>query len=158
MTTKTPTKAEFAPVSQKDELKEVFDNLDVYETGRIYIKESLEALSSLGFQKESPALFKILKELDTPEYEKTGITYEQFAEHINKKVENLTPNGAQHIFDVFVDDPLNETVSLNALKKVYRDNQIPITDEDIRGMIQKGSSNGVTLTFKEYQDFLSNKA
>ncbi len=158
MTTKTPTKAEVAPVTSTFDLKDVFDNLDVYQIGRIYIKESLDALTSLGFEKESPALFKILKELDTPKNEKTGLTYEQFAEHINKKIEDQSPNGAQLIFDVFVDDPINETVSLNVLKKVYRDNHIPVTDEDIREMIQKTSSNGVNLTFKEYHDFLSNKA
>jgi hypothetical protein len=37
--------------------------------------------------------------------------------HINKKVDDQTPNDAHKIFEVFVDDPAKETVSLNTLKK-----------------------------------------
>ena len=155
--TTTPTKKVETPSA--NELKEAFDLFDVYENGKIDIKETLSALSSLNYHQKNHALFKVLQELDTPENEKNGVTYEMFEEHFNKRINDLsTPESAHQVFDMFKDDPNTETISLNNLRRICRDINEPITDPNINDMIEKAITNNIDLNFNEYYDYLKTKS
>jgi Ca2+-binding EF-hand superfamily protein len=153
--TKTPTKK----VETPNELKEAFDMFDVYENGKIDIKETLSALSSLDYHQRNHSLFRVLQELDTPVNEKNGVTYEIFAEHFNKSINDLsTPESAHQLFDMFKDDPNTETITLNNLRKICRDINEPITDLNINDMIEKSTTNNIDLNFNEYYEYLKTKS
>ena len=158
---KTPIKSNVKtpnnePKEPKNELKEAFDNFDVFQNGKLDIKEVINALSSLGYHTKNFALYDMLKELDTPENEKSGVSFDQFSEHFNKKVNDTdSQNGAKQIFNVFVDDPVDETVSLTSLKRICREIGEPINDPMIKEMIEKASNTGFSLNFNQYYDYLN---
>jgi Ca2+-binding EF-hand superfamily protein len=152
----TPTKK--IESTKEDELKEAFDLFDVYQNGKIDIKETLSALSSLGYHEKNHSLFKVLQELDTPENEKFGVSYEKFVEHINKRINDVsTPESANQVFNMFIDDPTTETITLNNLRKICREINEPITDPNINDMIERSIANNIDLNFKEYYEYLNAK-
>ena len=56
--------------SEIEIIKKSFDLYDTEHTGRANIKEMLSTLIDCGYDKKNPILFKVLKDLDNPEYEK----------------------------------------------------------------------------------------
>jgi centrin-3 len=141
-----------------EELKQAFDFFDVNESGRLNIKETLGALKSLGYHNRNPALFTILNELDTPDNDKKGVDWDNFSGHVLAKISNTTTReGLRRIFDIFIDDPVQDTVTLTTLKRICRELGEPIRNEELQDMIQRAASNGVELTFDEFYSYMTAK-
>jgi Ca2+-binding EF-hand superfamily protein len=139
-----------------DELKQAFDFFDVNESGRINIKECLTALKSLGYENRNPALFSIVNELDTTENDKKGVDWDSFSKHVLERINNVnTREGLRRIFDIFIDDPVQDTVTLTTLKRICRELGEPIRNEELQDMIQRAASNGVELTFDEFYSYMT---
>jgi Ca2+-binding EF-hand superfamily protein len=139
-----------------DELKQAFDFFDVNECGRLNIKETVTALTSLGYQNRNPALFSIVSELDTPENDKKGVDWDTFSGHVMARISNVnTREGLRRIFDIFIDDPVQDTVTLTTLKRICRELGEPIRNEELQDMIQRAASNGVELTFDEFYSYMT---
>jgi centrin-1 len=140
------------------ELKQAFDWFDVNKIGRIDPKETIGAMRTLGYEVKNPTLFQIMKELDTPEYQKTFVDFDTFADHITERIEDTnTEEGLRRIFNLFVDDPNQQTITLNTLKKICRELEESVSENDLKEMIDKSASNGTELTFQEFYDFMMQK-
>ena len=99
------------------ELKQAFDLFDVNHEEEISPKDTVEAMKSLGYDKKNPELYRIMKELDTP-YNDT-IDFPLFANHIvNAITDKYSEDGIRTIFNLFVDDPREDTISILNLKKI----------------------------------------
>jgi centrin-3 len=141
-----------------EELKQAFDFFDVNESGKLNIKETLGALKSLGYHNRNPALFAILNEMDTPENDKKGVDWDSFSGHVLARISNTTSReGLRRIFDIFIDDPVQDTVTLTTLKRICRELGEPIRNEELQDMIQRAASNGVELTFDEFYSYMTAK-
>jgi Ca2+-binding EF-hand superfamily protein len=142
-----------------EELRQAFDFFDVNESGKINIKETLTALKSLGYHNRNPALFAILNELDTTENDKKGVDWDNFSNHVLNRISNVTSReGLRRIFDIFIDDPVQDTVTLTTLKRICRELGEPIKNEELQDMIQRAASNGVELTFDEFYSYMTSTA
>ena len=64
--------------------------------------------------------------------------------------ENETKDGLQNVFSLFVEDPSKNTISLKALKKILTDLNDNMSDDEIKQMMNKVSSNGNEITFDEF--------
>ena len=141
------------PEGDLTELKQAFDLFDVNHEEEISPKDTVEAMKSLGYDKKNPELYRIMKELDTPDNE--TIDFPLFANHIiNSITDKYSEDGIRTIFNLFVDDPKEDTVSIINLKKIIEElGEEPSQREIDRLLDIKGSVNA-KLTFAEFLDFM----
>ena len=61
--------------------------------------------------------------MDTPETENNGgITFDDFVDAINDKLgDKESKEGIRRIFDLFIDDPNADTITLSSLKKISKE-------------------------------------
>ena len=141
------------PEGDLGELKQAFDLFDVNHEEEISPKDTVEAMKSLGYDKKNPELYRIMKELDTPENE--TIDFPLFANHIMGSItDKYNLEGIRTIFNLFVDDPKEGTISLINLKKIIEELGEKPSEKEINRLLEiKGSAN-MKLTFDEFYDFM----
>ena len=143
-----------------DEIKQAFDLFDTNGTGKIDPKELKAAMQSLGFDSENPTIYQLIADLDTPEAEKNGgINFDDFVDAINDKLgDKESKEGIRRIFDLFIDDPNADTITLSSLKKISKELGENMSDEELKDMLERASKNGVELTFEEFYDIMTKKS
>ena len=143
-----------------DEIRQAFDLFDTNGTGKIDPKELKAAMQSLGFDTKNPTIFQLIAELDTPEAaKKGGIEFENFVEAINNKLgDKETKEGIRRIFDLFIDDPQSDTITLASLRRIARELGEQMSNEELKDMLERASSNGTELSFEEFYDIMTKKS
>ena len=143
-----------------DEIKQAFDLFDTNGTGKIDPKELKAAMQSLGCDSKNPTIYQLIADLDTPESEKNGgITFDDFVDAINDKLgDKESKEGIRRIFDLFIDDPNADTITLSSLKKISKELGENMSDEELKDMLERASKNGVELTFEEFYDIMTKKS
>ena len=113
-------------------------------------------MTSMGFDIKSPCIFKIMKELDTEEIAKNGgVPIDDLLKIMNDKLGNTeSEDGLKNIFDSFKENPDDKTLSLSGLKGIASSFGIKISDEEIKGMLEKASKSGEGLTFEEFSKLM----
>jgi Ca2+-binding EF-hand superfamily protein len=141
------------------ELKEAFDAFDSEGKGKINIKEVIESMKSLEFDKKNPIIFKILCELDTEDVQKKGgITFDEFIEAIEKKLyDRDSKEGIKNTFNLMISDPNRNVINFNDLKKLSEELGENMSDEEIKDMLKNASKNGTYLTFEEFYEIMKKK-
>jgi Ca2+-binding EF-hand superfamily protein len=138
------------------ELKQAFDLFDVNGIGKIDPKETAAAMRSLGYDIKNPTLYNIIKELDTPDTH--FVDWTTFVNHITEGVEDTSnQDGLRRIFNLFIDDPNQDTITLATLKRICREIDENVSHEELKEMIERASGNGTELTFEEFCEFMNNK-
>ena len=141
------------PEGDLTELKQAFDLFDVNHNEEISPKDTVEAMKSLGYDKKNPELYRIMKELDTPENE--TIDFPLFANHIiNSITDKYSEDGIRTIFNLFVDDPREDTVSIINLKKIIEELGEEPSQREIDRLLEIKGSVNAKLTFDEFLDFM----
>ncbi len=161
--TKTNTKKVERPGlsnEEVDEIRQAFDLFDTNGSGKIDPRELKAAMQSLGFDSKNPTIFQLIAELDTPEAAKQGgIDFDAFVEAINNKLgDKETKEGIRRIFDLFIDDANSDTITLAALRRIARELGENMTNEELKDMLERASSNGTELTFEEFYDIMTKKS
>ena len=135
-----------------EEIKNAFDKYDLQKTGKIKPKQFLKEMSSMGFNIKAPYIYKLISELDTEEAEKNGgVPIDEIFKAINNKLGNTeSEEGIKQIFELFKENPDDNTLSLDSLKAIASSFGISITDEEIKNMLEKASESGEGLTFEEF--------
>ena len=136
------------------ELKQAFDLFDVNHEEEISPKDTVEAMKSLGYDKKNPELYRIMKELDTPEND--TIDFPLFANHIvNAITDKYSEDGIRTIFNLFVDDPNEDTISILNLKKIIEELGERQSQAEIDRLLEIKGSVNAKLTFEEFYDFMT---
>ena len=135
-----------------EEIKNAFDKYDLEKTGKIKPKLFLKEMSSMGFNIKAPYIYKLISELDTEEAEKNGgVPIDDIFKAINNKLGNTeSEEGIKQIFELFKENPDDNTLSLDSLKGIASSFGIQVTDEEIKNMLEKASESGEGLTFEEF--------
>ena len=143
-----------------DEIKQAFDLFDTNGTGKIDPKELKAAMQSLGFDSKNLTIYQLIADLDTPQAEKNGgINFDDFVDAINDKLgDKESKEGIRRIFDLFIDDPNADTITLSSLKKISKELGENMSDEELKDMLERASKNGVELTFEEFYDIMTKKS
>ena len=125
VTTTTTTKIEKSGLSndEVDEIRQAFDLFDTNGTGKIDPKELKAAMQSLGFDTKNPTIYTLIADLDTPEAAKNGgVNFDDFVGSINNKLgDKESKEGIHRIFELFIDDPNADTITLSSLKKIAQE-------------------------------------
>ena len=91
--------------------------------------------------------------------ENGGINFDDFVDAINDKLEDKeSKEGIKRIFDLFIDDPNADTITLRSLKKISKELGENMSDEELKDMLERASKNGVELTFEEFYDIMTKKS
>lgn len=143
-----------------DEIKQAFDLFDTNQQGKIDPKELKAAMQSLGFDTKNPTIFQMIAELDTPEAQKKGgVEFDTFVDAINNKLgDKETKDGIRRIFNLFIDDPQQETITLASLRRIARELGEQMSNDELKDMLERASSNGTELTFEEFYDIMTKKS
>ena len=142
------------PEGDLSELKQAFDLFDVNKIGKIDPKETCGAMRSLNFDQNNPELYKIMKELDTPD--NVLVDFPTFATHIIGKIsDKQSDEGLRTIFNLFVEDQAEDKITLLTLKKIVKElGEHESEDEVDRLLRNKGGANAF-LTFDEFKAYMN---
>ena len=143
-----------------DEIRQAFDLFDTNGTGKIDPKELKAAMQSLGFDSKNPPIYQLIADLDTPEAARNGgISFDDFVGAINDKLgDKESKEGIRRIFDLFIDDPNADTITLSSLKKIAQELGENMTAEELKDMLERASANGTELTFDEFYEIMTKKS
>ena len=87
-----------------------------------------------------------------------GIDFDTFINAINEKLgDKESKEGIQRIFELFIDDPNESTITLNSLKKIARELGENMSNEELKDMLERASQNGTELTFEEFYEIMTKK-
>ena len=77
----------------------------------------------------------------------------------NEKLgDKKSKEGIRRIFELFIDDPNADTITLSSLKKISKELGENMSDEELKDMLERASKNGVELTFEEFYDIMTKKS
>ena len=143
-----------------EEIRTAFDLFDTNQNGRIDPKELKAAMQSLGFDNKNPTIYQIIADLDTPDNTKRGgVDFDIFVDSINNKLgDKETREGIRRIFDLFVDDPNADTITLHSLRRIARELGEQMSEEELKEMLERASNNGHELTFEEFYQIMTKKS
>ena len=161
-TVTTTTKVEKSGLSndEVDEIRQAFDLFDTNGTGKIDPKELKAAMQSLGFDTKNPTIYTLIADLDTPEAAKNGgVNFDDVVGSINNKLgDKESKEGIHRIFELFIDDPNSDTITLSSLKKIAQELGENMSAEELKDMLERASSNGTELTFDEFYEIMTKKS
>ena len=141
------------PEGDLSELKQAFDLFDVNKIGKIDPKETAAAMKSLNFDMKNPELYKIMKELDSPG--NNWVDFPTFAQHIVGKIsDRRTDQGLRTIFNLFVDDPVKDTITILTLKRIVKELEDEESEEEIDRLLKNKGGANAHLTFDEFKAFM----
>ena len=151
-----------SPLLSKEELAEIeqtFNQFSEKNTNTMNPKELKEAMESLGFDKESPTIYQIVVDITNSELGKgKGITLEQFKKAITDKLGDLkTKEGIKRVFDLFIDNPNQNAINLETLKKITKDLGDNMRDDELQDMLKHACKDETNLTFDEFYDIMTKK-
>ena len=143
-----------------EKIKQAFDVFDSNGTGKIDPKELKTAMQSLGFDNKNPTIYQVVADLDTPESERNGgISFDSFVEAINNKLsEKDSEESYRRIFDLIIDDPNADSITLNSLKRITKELGDNLSDQELKDLIQRAAKNRTEITFEDFCDVMTKKS
>ena len=145
----------------ENEVNSITDSFQTFCTndeGKLNIKECLKMMESIGLHLKEPMTYSFIKNLDTKENEERGgITANELIDALQNHVGNKnSKEGVRKIFELFLDDPNADTITLDNFKKISRQYGLNYTREQIKDMLERSSKSGNELTFDEFYDLIVN--
>ena len=137
-------------------IKLAFNFFDSNGTGKIIPKEIKAALEHLKQNEENPTVYQLISLLDESEDSDEGITLDQFIKSIYKKLgDSRSKTGIKRLFEMFKEDPNNDTIDLNSLKKISAQLGEDLNDEDLEEMMKRISKGKQQLDFEQFYNIIN---
>merc|ERR1719395_80074 len=125
---------------QKQEIKEAFDLFDTDGSGNIDVKELTVAMKALGCDPKPGEIEKMIGEVDDDGSGEIG--YPEFLKMMTNKILNKDPKDDMlKAFRLFDDDQTGAG-SLKNLKKVAKETNQTLTDDELQEMLNDADKDG----------------
>ena len=149
---KQVVKAEITVESNGEAIKKAFELFDENGNGKINAKEIKQAMQNIGFDENNPEVFQLAAELDTPLNAKSGgASFDDFCKTVNYRVpEKETDEQLRKVFNLFLDNPNDQTTSLASIKRVADELGENFDEAELNAMLAKASKSGAELTFDDF--------
>ena len=99
-------------------------------------------------------MYELFEEFDTPENSRNRLDYEEFVEILNEKLsERDSQKAISRIYELFLGDSPNETITFDIIKKVSQDVGEEMSDNQIRELLERASQNVKELTLLRFKTF-----
>jgi centrin-1 len=141
-----------------NEIKEAFDLFDTDKSGEIDAEELKQALKNLGIDAKNQTLQNMLADLDSNN--SGSIDFDEFINMMTAKMSDRdTKEDLEKVFKLFLGDESNpEKITLKHLKRVARELNENMSDEELQEMINRADldkDNGVD--FNEFYAIMTKK-
>ena len=133
-------------------LKNIFELLDYDKDGKINLNEVIGYIQDLGYDKEQPLIFNLMKELGDG-----LINYDNFEKKMNNLINDPKDNnGLRRIYEIFINDEKKKNINLNELKKICSELGRNLNKDDMEDLF-KNAGNEKEITFDTFVEFMKNK-
>ena len=133
------------------ELKQAFDLYDHDGSQKINIKECIDGMKLVNFDKTNPILFDIIKDLEDTEW----CSWPKFAFYVyNCITDRNTDEGLRTLFDLFIDDPEKETISLPTFRKICQEVGDNMSDEELKNILEITTQSGNDISFDDFCQYM----
>ena len=139
------------PEGDLTELKQAFDLYDHDGTQKIKIKECIEGMKSVDFDKTNPILFDIICDLEGNEW----CSWPKFASHVyNCITDRNTDEGLRTLFDLFIDDPNKDTITFDTFKRICKEVGENMSDEEMKNILEITTQSGNDINFDDFCQYM----
>jgi Ca2+-binding EF-hand superfamily protein len=140
------------------EIKEAFDLFDGDKSGEIDTEELKQALKNLGIDAKNQTLNNMMADLDA---DGSGqIDFEEFINMMTAKMSDRdTREDLQKVFRLFLgDDDKAERITFGHLKRVARELNENMTDDELKEMINRADlDHDSEVNFEEFYTIMTKK-
>lgn len=140
------------------EIKEAFDLFDADKSGTIDTEELKQALQNLGIDAKNQTLQNMMSDLDK---DKSGkIDFDEFIDMMTAKMSDRdTEEDLRKVFRLFLgDDEKSDKIALKHLKRVARELNENMSDEELNEMITRADLDRDGLVdFNEFFQIMTKK-
>ena len=133
------------------ELRQAFDLYDHDGSQKIKIQECIDGMKSVNFHKTNPILFEIIKGLEGNEW----CSWPKFAFHVYSSItDRSTDDGLRTLFDLFIDDPDKETITLDTFKRICTEVGENMSDDELKNILEITTQSGNDISFDDFCQFM----
>ena len=133
------------------DLKKAFDLYDHDGSQKIRIKECLDGMRSVNFDKTNPILFDIIRDLEDNEW----CSWPKFAFHVYGCItDRNTDEGLRTLFDLFIDDPEKDTITLETFRRICQEVGENMSDEELRNILEITTQSGNDISFDDFCQYM----
>lgn len=142
------------PQGNLTELKKAFDLFDYEKQGKIRIGLTIDAMKRMKFDQSDPVLFEILSELTGSEI----VSWPKFATHVVMRMsDRKTDDGLRTIFDLFIDNPEQDTITFETFKRIIKEIEVSLSDDEAKHILDNTTEKGNEITFNDFCIFMKDK-
>ena len=135
------------PEGDLSELKKAFDILDANGTQKLDMVEIKKAMDNMRFYQTDPDLYSILKELGDSD----KCSWPKFAFHVYGCItDRNTDEGLRTLFDLFIDDPEKDTITLDTFRRICKEVGENMSDEELRNILEITTQSGNDISFEDF--------
>ena len=139
------------PEGDLTELKQAFDLYDHDGSQKIRIKECIEGMKSVNFDKTNPILFDIICDLEGEEW----CSWPKFAYHVYSSItDRNTDEGLRTLFDLFIDDPKKDTITFDTFKRICREVGENMSDDEMKNILEITTQSGNDISFEDFCQYM----
>ena len=139
------------PNADLSELKQAFDLYDHDGSQKIRIQECIDGMKSVNFDKTNPVLFDIICDLEGNEW----CSWPKFAFHVyNCITDRNTDEGLRTLFDLFIDDPNKETITLDTFRRICKEVGENMSDEELKNILEITTQSGNEINFEDFCQYM----
>ncbi len=134
-------------------LKQAFDLFDRDHSGKINIKDAINSMKRTNFEESNPELYNLINSI----YEEgeENITWEDFSNYINEGLKDRkNEDGLKTIFNLFIDNPENETINFETFKKICKEIGENLSEEQLEHILNNTTEHGNEITFKDFIQYM----
>lgn len=122
------------PFGNISELKKAFDILDEEGKETLKMKEIMETLNEMEFNRTDPTLYSIFKDLSN----RDKCSWPKFAYYANiRMTDRETEEGLLTIFNLFIDDPKKKTITFETFKKICKEIECVLPEKKLTFLSRK---------------------
>ena len=139
------------PIGDLTELKQAFDLFDHDGSQKINIKECIQGMKSVDFDKTNPILFDIICDLEKEEW----CSWPKFAFHVNTCItDRNSDEGLRTLFDLFIDDPKKDTITFDTFKRICNEVGENMSDDEMKNILEITTQSGNDISFEDFCQYM----
>ena len=133
-------------------LKQAFDLLDKDGTQTININDAINAMKRMKFDETNPDLFNLIS---TSAEDGDIVSWVQFSSYVNGGLKDRkTEEGLKTIFNLFIDNPENETITFDTFKRICKEIGENMSEEEMQHILENTTEHGNEITFKDFIQYM----